>query len=119
MSKLYLKFSSAGFPGAQPVSMGRNNIGLLYGKKYMVSWKADGTRYLMYIKERGKIYMIDRDNSVFCVHNLTFPYRKDLNRHLENTLLDGVIKNNEIFFKILVQDLIKLTKLNYIEGICG
>ena len=33
-----------GFPGAQPVSMDRKNIGLLAEKPYMVSWKADGTR---------------------------------------------------------------------------
>ena len=34
-----------GFPGAQPVSMDRKNIGLLAEKPYMVSWKADGTRF--------------------------------------------------------------------------
>ena len=70
--------------------MDQRNISYLYQKAYMVSWKADGTRYLMYINGRGKVYMFDRDNSVFCVHNLTFPYRKDLDRHLESTLIDGV-----------------------------
>lgn len=34
-----------GFPGSQPVSMDRHNIKLLQIKPYMVSWKADGTRY--------------------------------------------------------------------------
>ena len=36
-------FGSNGFPGAQPVSMDRNNLSLL-ASPYMVSWKADGTR---------------------------------------------------------------------------
>lgn len=34
----------AGFPGAQPVSMDQQNVRLLWEKRYMVSWKADGTR---------------------------------------------------------------------------
>ncbi len=77
------------FPGAQPVSMDQRNIYFLSQKKYKVSWKADGTRYLMLVNGRDKVYMIDRDNSVFCVRNLQFPHRKDLDKHLSNTLLDG------------------------------
>jgi hypothetical protein len=42
--------------------------------------------------------MLDRDNSVFCVRNLSFPCRKDLDRHLEHTLLDGVRKFVMLFF---------------------
>lgn len=34
------------FPGAQPVSMDKQNIKLLEQKPYKVSWKADGTRTL-------------------------------------------------------------------------
>lgn len=34
----------AGFAGAQPVSMDQQNLRFLAEKKYMVSWKADGTR---------------------------------------------------------------------------
>ena len=78
------------FPGAQPVSMDQKNVNFLREKRYNVSWKADGTRYLMYINGRHKVYMIDRDNSVFHARNLVFPYRKDLDKHLVNTLLDGV-----------------------------
>lgn len=33
-----------GFPGAQPVSMDQQNVRFLVERKYMVSWKADGTR---------------------------------------------------------------------------
>lgn len=77
------------FPGAQPISMDQKNIRNLFDKRYMVSWKADGTRYLMLINGRDKVYMLDRDNSVFCVRNLQFPHRKDFDKHLSNTLLDG------------------------------
>lgn len=44
----------------------------------------------MLIDGRNEVYMIDRDNSVFHVANLEFPYRKDMRIHLSNTLLDGV-----------------------------
>ena len=38
-------FRSSGFSGCQPVSMDRKNMHLLE-KPYMVSWKADGTRFV-------------------------------------------------------------------------
>ena len=37
----------------------------LTGQKYKVSWKADGTRYMMAILGKDQVYMIDRDNVVF------------------------------------------------------
>lgn len=37
-------FIRTGFPGAQPVSMDKQNIKFLEQKPYKVSWKADGTR---------------------------------------------------------------------------
>lgn len=45
---------------------------------------------MMLIDGKDEVYMVDRDNSVFHVSNLEFPFRKDLRVHLENTLLDGV-----------------------------
>lgn len=47
-------------------------------------------RYMMLIDGKNEVYMIDRDNSVFHIANLEFPFRKDLRIHLSNTLLDGV-----------------------------
>ncbi|KAJ9574877.1 hypothetical protein L9F63_007940, partial [Diploptera punctata] len=79
----------SGFPGCQPVSMDTENIKLLSEKPYRVSWKADGTRYMMLILKENEVYFIDRDNCVFEVSALRFPHRKDLKRHLVNTLLDG------------------------------
>ncbi|KAK7576606.1 hypothetical protein V9T40_012892 [Parthenolecanium corni] len=77
------------FVGSQPVSMDRRNLKLLAEKPYRVSWKADGTRYMMLIVGEGQVYFLDRDNSVFRVRNLSFFWRKRTSQHLVNTLLDG------------------------------
>ena len=76
------------FPGSQPVSMDRRNICLLQNR-YMVSWKADGARYLMYIRGPWQIYFIDRDSAVFEMQGLSFVSWRDRARHLVDTLLDG------------------------------
>ncbi|XP_044866911.1 mRNA-capping enzyme isoform X2 [Mauremys mutica] len=105
------------FPGAQPVSMDKQNIKLLEQKPYKVSWKADGTRYMMMIDGKNEVYMIDRDNSVFHVSNLEFPFRKDLRTHLTNTLLDGEMivdkVNGQVVPRYLIYDIIKF---NLLEG---
>lgn len=81
-------WESSGFPGSQPVSMDRENIKLLK-EEYMVSWKADGTRYMMLIDGENEVYFIDRDNCVFQVSGLCFPRRKDRSQHIQETLVDG------------------------------
>ena len=45
---------------------------------------------MMLIDGANEVYMIDRDNAVFHVPGLHFPYRKDMNRTLKDTLVDGV-----------------------------
>ncbi|XP_014222251.1 mRNA-capping enzyme [Trichogramma pretiosum] len=82
-------WDSTGFPGSQPVSMDVQNIEFLHSKPYRVSWKADGTRYMMFIQSGGQVYFIDRDNSVFQVSGLTFRNIHDSNKLLKDTLLDG------------------------------
>ena len=44
----------------------------------------------MLILGRDKVFMLDRDNSVFHVKNLHFPKRKEVDKYLQKTLLDGV-----------------------------
>lgn len=44
----------------------------------------------MLINGKNEVFMVDRDNSVFHIANLEFPFRKDPRIHLSNTLLDGV-----------------------------
>ncbi|CAD5124441.1 DgyrCDS12724 [Dimorphilus gyrociliatus] len=87
--KIICSYERNGFAGAQPVSMDRQNISLLGEKRYKVSWKADGVRYLMYIKGKEQIFMFDRDNTVFKVNNLTFPRRKFPEDSVFDTLVDG------------------------------
>ncbi|NXP56573.1 MCE1 enzyme, partial [Heliornis fulica] len=104
-------WEGSGFPGAQPVSMDKQNIKFLEQKPYKVSWKADGTRYMMLIDGKNEVYMIDRDNSIFHVANLEFPFRKDLRTHLTNTLLDGEMiidkVNGQVVPRYLIYDIIK------------
>ena len=79
-----------GFPGAQPVSMRLDNMELLSRMPYKVSWKADGTRYMLLIDGKARVFFADRDHCIYQVENLTFLDRKDPNQHLTQTLLDGV-----------------------------
>jgi mRNA-capping enzyme len=51
------------FPGSQPVSLARSNLGMLSERRYWVTWKADGTRYLILLHRAGT-YLIDRSNAV-------------------------------------------------------
>lgn len=51
------------FPGSQPVSLARSNLHLLSERRYWVTWKADGTRYLILLHRAGT-YLIDRSNAV-------------------------------------------------------
>lgn len=107
----FCAWEGSGFPGAQPVSMDKQNIKLLEQKPYKVSWKADGTRYMMLIDGANEVFMIGRDNSVFHVSNLEFPFRKDLRVHLSNTLLDGEMVidrvNGQAVPRYLIYDIIK------------
>lgn len=65
------KYTKNGFPGLQPVSLSQKNINLMEYEPYMVSWKADGMRYIVYIHD-GEVYAFDRDNEVFEIENLAF-----------------------------------------------
>ncbi|XP_041043142.1 mRNA-capping enzyme isoform X8 [Carcharodon carcharias] len=109
----YCGWERAGFPGAQPVSMDKQNIKFLEQKPYKVSWKADGARYMMIIDGKNEVYMLDRDNSVFHVANLEFPLRKDLRIHLTNTLLDGEMIIDKVDGKpvprYLIYDIVKFS----------
>ncbi|CAG2101565.1 unnamed protein product, partial [Medioppia subpectinata] len=89
-------FKRGGFPGSQPVSMDMHNLGLLSTREYMVSWKADGTRYMLYIKDEKESYFIDRDNTLFKISGVKFFKRKEFPNHLVNTLLDGEMIVDEV-----------------------
>jgi len=44
----------------------------------------------MLIASTSSVYMIDRDNAVYCVPKIVFPKRKDPSASIADTLLDGV-----------------------------
>ncbi|XP_043219456.1 mRNA-capping enzyme-like isoform X1 [Amphibalanus amphitrite] len=104
-------WNDTGFPGCQPVSMDRDNMQFLADTPYKVSWKADGTRYMMLIDGEDQIYFADRDNAIFRARGLTFPYRKNLSEHLADTLVDGEMVidriNGQDHPRFLVYDIIR------------
>jgi len=104
-------WQDTGFPGCQPVSMDRENLQFLQDMPYKVSWKADGTRYMMLIDGEDQHYFSDRNNAIFRARGLTFPYRKDLSQHLADTLLDGEMVIDRIdgkdYPRFLVYDIIR------------
>lgn len=73
-----------------------NNLQKIQDNHYGISWKADGTRYLMYIQSEKFVYMIDRDNNVFEIPSLKFPQpptegTNDI-KYIYDTLVDGVAR---------------------------
>ncbi|KAG7157861.1 mRNA-capping enzyme-like, partial [Homarus americanus] len=82
-------WTSNGFPGCQPVSMDLENLTFLRDNPYKVSWKADGTRYMMLVAGRREVYFADRDHSIFQAPEVEFRQKHDLQVHLSDTLVDG------------------------------
>lgn len=114
--QMYCKWQGSGFPGAQPVSMDVNNLNFIHQKPYKVSWKADGVRYMMLIDGLREVYMIDRDNTIFHVPNLSFWRRKDMNSPLQQTLVDGEMIIDQVNEKpvprYLIYDIVKYEGLD-------
>lgn len=107
-----VKSQNVNFPGAQPVSMDRQNINLLRSHRYMVSWKADGCRFMLYIQDEDNIFFLSRSLHLWRVVNLKFPKMEDLNSHMTDTLLDGemitdIVDDNKIH-RYLIYDVISL-----------
>ena len=77
------------FDGSQPVSLSHSNMTLLNQKVYRVTWKADGTRYMILLCADG-VYLFNRENQVRRVW-VRFPNFSDPNStNRQNiTLLDA------------------------------
>jgi len=105
-----LDWTKGGFPGCQPVSMDRQNLNFLQEKPYKVSWKADGTRYMMLIDGEDEIYFADRDNCVYKVTGLSFLHRKE-ERPIKDTVIDGEmvidVVNGQKYPRFLIYDIIR------------
>ena len=59
----YLPENWMNFPGSQPVSLDRQNMTRLQHERYRVTWKADGTRYMLMMLKWGT-YLVDRSLKV-------------------------------------------------------
>ncbi|XP_037799938.1 mRNA-capping enzyme-like [Penaeus monodon] len=107
-------WSGTGFPGCQPVSMDQENLSFLRDKPYKVSWKADGTRYMMLISGRKEVYLADRDNSIFQAPEVEFRQKFDLMVHMSDTLVDGEMvidtnpKTGEKIPRYLIYDAVQI-----------
>ena len=77
------------FPGQQPVSLSASNLERLKEDEYLVSWKADGTRYLLMSLGHKGVFAVGRDNSVFKVQPLHLPRAGRPDEPLDDTLIDG------------------------------
>lgn len=104
--------SEVNFAGSQPVSLDRNNVTMLNDRPYRVTWKADGTRYMILLCLDG-VYLVGRDNRIRRVW-VRFPYYpKEAGipptRH-NFTLLDGEmvvdkdVKTGKLERRLLVFD---------------
>eukprot|EP00958_Prasinococcus_capsulatus_P023274 scaffold3423_cov379-Prasinococcus_capsulatus_cf.AAC.2 len=114
------------FPGSQPVSLAQANIQLLEERAYRVTWKADGTRYMLFILMDGS-YLIDRKFNVRRVQ-MRFPVKLkqmqvghpfDTPTH-HFTLLDGEmvvdrISESKYQRRYLVYDIMVLRGVSVIE----
>ena len=66
---------------------------------------------MMLINGKDEIYLINKENSVYKVSGLTFLHRKDQNKHLTDTLVDGemvidTVNGNKVP-RYLIFDIIK------------
>ena len=80
---------SARFPGSQPVSLARDNMDQIAKQEYHVTWKADGTRYMLLLMIDG-CYLVDRK---FSIRRVQMRFPAPLKTHgvtvHHATLLDG------------------------------
>ncbi|GAB4819049.1 hypothetical protein N2152v2_006095 [Parachlorella kessleri] len=89
------------FPGSQPVSLDRQNIQQLTNIRYWVTWKADGTRYMVAMMRYGT-YLVDRKFQIRRVQ-MRFPQlsrdksKSPVGPPHHMTLLDGEMVVDEDF----------------------
>jgi len=91
-----LQLRSYRFPGAQPVSFGKQHLADLESEDYFVAEKSDGVRCLALITvnkqtKRQEVYMFDRKNNFFVIPNLRFPIPNDpsFQKCHTDTIIDG------------------------------
>ncbi|KAK4689966.1 mRNA guanylyltransferase, partial [Tremellales sp. Uapishka_1] len=88
------KLNQTRFPGSQPVSFSLASLDLLEQKDFWVCEKSDGVRILIYIvmnknTHNQEVWLIDRKQRYFSVHDLHFPHWENQDAPLDDTILDG------------------------------
>jgi SAM-dependent methyltransferase len=87
------------FIGAQPETLHKDQITVLYKKMYSVTDKADGDRYLMFIDKGKNVYFID--------NNINNIIKTDIKSNLYySTLIDGEVVRTSTSINFLAFDLI-------------
>ncbi|KAF1927387.1 mRNA capping enzyme, alpha subunit [Didymella exigua CBS 183.55] len=95
-----------GFPGAQPVSFGRDHLAELQKREYFMCEKTDGLRVLLFMHwfdngsgPRPLTFLIDRKNNFYNIDPpIRVPYWQDPNdreKFLFGTILDGELVNDQ------------------------
>jgi len=86
------------FIGAQPETLHKDQITVLYKKMYSVTDKADGDRYLMLIDKNRNVYLID--------NNLNNVLKTDIkSKSYYSTLLDGEVVRTQSSIIFLAFDM--------------
>ena len=75
------------FIGAQPETLQKDQLSLLFKELYSVTDKADGERYFLFINNYGFIYLLDSN-----IQNIL---KTDLYCEFKNTLIDGELIRDE------------------------
>jgi hypothetical protein len=79
------------FIGAQPETLQKDQLSLLFKELYSVTDKADGDRYFMFVDNMGSIWFVD--------NNINNILKTDLKSKHKNCILDGeLIKNDKSIF---------------------
>ncbi|OAF72187.1 GTP--RNA guanylyltransferase [Intoshia linei] len=113
------------FPGSQAVCIDRMTFQLLMKEPYMVTWKADGIRYMILILDETKVYFIDRKYKIFHTPNLKFFADSQKLKPLTNTLVDAEMvidtfkipesKKSQVVVRALIYDVLCYENENVME----
>lgn len=92
------------FIGAQPETLHRNKINILYKNNYSVTDKADGERVFLFIASDNSVFLIDNNIQEILITDIK--YIKNLKNDIKNTILDGELVRHESKFYFLAFDII-------------
>eukprot|EP00008_Paramoeba_atlantica_P012441 CAMPEP_0201479966 /NCGR_PEP_ID=MMETSP0151_2-20130828/4571_1 /ASSEMBLY_ACC=CAM_ASM_000257 /TAXON_ID=200890 /ORGANISM="Paramoeba atlantica, Strain 621/1 / CCAP 1560/9" /LENGTH=666 /DNA_ID=CAMNT_0047861695 /DNA_START=170 /DNA_END=2170 /DNA_ORIENTATION=- len=102
-----------GFPGTMPVSFSRRHFQPVQTREYVVSEKADGIRYFLFVSQKG-VYLIDRKFDFFEIQGFNslrelFPEGKTI---VDGEIVTDLVTDNP---KYVVFDLIELNGENHAQ----